>query len=286
LNDDEDKKEYRLKPGVRVCPTTEGWEFSLGETKVLLEEKGGASVPAVRQLLEKSLLQAEPQSPLKWVHEATAWPPIVSRHLNSSRVTNQQGMIHLRAGDLPDRSLASTLVARRSPNKMRPLPQGTVCELGVYLKWAVGSDEDDRRMYPSAGPLYPNRIFVLNRQMESLEPGLYEYLSQGHVLFPCEPDGEVEKALVQPDMEFSFCLIIAVDLTRAEEGYGFRGIRFCLMEAGHMMQNLQLVAQAMDWYAAPIGGFRDRQAANILGKAGAELAPLYLVPVGKASERE
>ncbi|WP_164669797.1 nitroreductase family protein [Virgibacillus doumboii] len=44
----------------------------------------------------------------------------------------------------------------------------------------------------------------------------------------------------------------------AVEQYGERGYRFCLLEAGHIVQNVMLTAAACDEAVTPIGGFKDK----------------------------
>ncbi|WP_170109434.1 SagB/ThcOx family dehydrogenase [Melghirimyces profundicolus] len=192
-------------------------------------------------------------------------------------------MISLETGKLKKDSLTSALTSRRSPKEMKPVEGLAAGELGPFLEWSLGS-RAEKRMYPSAGSRYPNRIFISIRHVDGLSPGLYEYLPDEHSLIPGGGSGNLAPALVQPDLDFNFCLVIAADLPAAAQGYGFRGYRFTLMEAGHMVQNLQLAARAMDWDAAPVGGFLDRPATEALGLKGKGLSPLYLVPVGVASE--
>ena len=62
--------------------------------------------------------------------------------------------------------------------------------------------------------------------------------------------------------------------------YGERGYRFLLFEAGHIMQNLLLVASALGVSALPIGGFVDAELDSALGIDGLDEVSLYLAAVG------
>ncbi|MCM2676620.1 nitroreductase family protein [Alkalicoccobacillus plakortidis] len=90
---------------------------------------------------------------------------------------------------------------------------------------------------------------------------------------------EFLNAFVQDGIDFNLCFILGTNFDEVNQHYGERGYRFSLLEAGHIMQNMNLVASSLNLGIAPIGGFID-DAAN-------ERIPLinfktiYLVPVGE-----
>jgi SagB-type dehydrogenase family enzyme len=53
------------------------------------------------------------------------------------------------------------------------------------------------------------------------------------------------------------------------------------MDLGHVCQNVQLAATAMDLGSCPIGAFYDDDINELLGVDGEEETVLYLVTVGK-----
>lgn len=63
--------------------------------------------------------------------------------------------------------------------------------------------------------------------------------------------------------------------------YGDRGYRFVLLEAGHVAQNINLVATALELGCGNVGGFFDRQIDDWLGLDGVTHSTLYLVGIGK-----
>jgi SagB-type dehydrogenase family enzyme len=62
--------------------------------------------------------------------------------------------------------------------------------------------------------------------------------------------------------------------------YGQRGLRFALLEAGHLAQNLVLVATALGWSSITLGGFYDDELAIAAGLDGVSQLPVYLLPMG------
>lgn len=71
-------------------------------------------------------------------------------------------------------------------------------------------------------------------------------------------------------------LVLTADLGAATAVHGARGYRYALLEAGHLAQNLLLLATAADLPACPVAGFADAWLARELGLTGDEL-PTYAV---------
>ncbi|RSL35389.1 SagB/ThcOx family dehydrogenase [Salibacterium salarium] len=65
-------------------------------------------------------------------------------------------------------------------------------------------------------------------------------------------------------MDANLCFVIASDINKSQEKYGLRGYRFCLLEAGHIAQNMLHLANIMGWKSSPIGGLRDEVINNKL----------------------
>jgi len=62
--------------------------------------------------------------------------------------------------------------------------------------------------------------------------------------------------------------------------YGDRGYRYILLEAGHVMQNLNLACTSLGLGSCNIGGFFDDELAGLLGLPVAQEAVLYAVAIG------
>ncbi|HEU5140055.1 MAG TPA: SagB/ThcOx family dehydrogenase [Bacillales bacterium] len=216
-------------------------------------------------------------------HEGSNWPPAHKPESpRKSEKPKPANMIDL--DDAPvNQKLSDSIIARRSSKSINQDQTLNKRDLGTFLKWSIGclETEKDRRTYPSAGSLYPNRFFVEVKQVPSLGAGLYEYLPEHHALTQVSENVDIESALVQPDIDFNFCVVVAADFDYAIDQYGERGYRFCLLEAGHMVQNMMLVAAAMDKAIAPIGGFKDKIVNQDVLPDKKSLSALYLVPVGQ-----
>jgi SagB-type dehydrogenase family enzyme len=59
--------------------------------------------------------------------------------------------------------------------------------------------------------------------------------------------------------------VLVGDGARVRAKYGERGLRFLLLEAGHLMQNLCLVSASLGLATVPLGGFFERAVARRLG---------------------
>ena len=55
--------------------------------------------------------------------------------------------------------------------------------------------------------------------------------------------------------------------------------RYCIMEAGHIAQNVMLQAVALGLGSVPVAAFEEERAAGIL-ELPADREPVYLVPLG------
>jgi SagB-type dehydrogenase family enzyme len=73
--------------------------------------------------------------------------------------------------------------------------------------------------------------------------------------------------------------VIAFDDALMQVEYGSRATRYCLLEAGHIAQNLLLQATALSLGGVPVGAFDDDRIRRLLS-ASRELHPAYLVPIG------
>lgn len=63
--------------------------------------------------------------------------------------------------------------------------------------------------------------------------------------------------------------------------YKERGYRFVLLDAGHIGQNLYLMATALDLSVVSIGGFFDDDVNDLLRLDGVNESALYVIAVGQ-----
>lgn len=159
---------------------------------------------------------------------------------------------------------------------------------GITYPRAVRAGTDDweetRRPYPSAGASYPIELYVLLSGTSSPEEGVYHYNVKAHsleLLKEGNPSGELAKVTGQDWLSGSQLKVVLTGVfTRTMNLYSERGYRYVLMEAGHVMQNLLLVAKALGLASCPVGAFLDRGVEELLRLDGGREAALYMAALG------
>jgi len=143
------------------------------------------------------------------------------------------------------------------------------------------------RAVPSAGARHPFETLLLIRHAASLDPGLYQYLAGSHRLRPLSHDTALDVGLTKACLDqacVARCAALFVwiaDVRRMTWRYGERGFRYLLVDAGHVCQNLYLLAEALGLGACAIGAFQDEEVSALLAIDPAELLPVYLATVGR-----
>ena len=193
-----------------------------------------------------------------------------------------------------DRPLGDTLATRVSARALEgcPLSLPTVATL---LHHAYGITRDNAgtvyprpfRTVPSGGALYPLELFLHSTRIEGVDAGFYHYDPTGNVLrFLRYGDRtrDICEAVVQGELFSNTSLVVFITALfgRSIFKYGDRGYRFALLEAGHVAQNLNLVANALGLASVNVGGYFDREVDDLLGLDGLEHSAIYLAAIGKA----
>ncbi len=173
-----------------------------------------------------------------------------------------------------------------------PLPLTTLATLlhGSYgIQGQVLLDEHEMltRPVPSGGGLYPLEIYLLVRQVDGLEPGIYHYEVIDHTLERLDlelvPVSRLTELFLGQSYaaDASMVVVITAVLERSLAKYADRGYRLVLLEAGHTVQNLNLVATALGWGSVNLGGFLDADLAAVLDLDTEVEVPVYATAVGK-----
>lgn len=156
-------------------------------------------------------------------------------------------------------------------------------ELSQLLWSAQGVNDSGRRTSPSAGATYPFEIFVLVKNVEGLEKGIFHYDPLEHAIRVVR-EGDLSKDLQRACLnqrwvgDASANLILVAHYERTTRHYEERGIRYVHMEAGHIGENIYLQATALNLGTVAIGAFYEREVAKIIGTGG---TPLYIFPIGR-----
>ena len=161
-----------------------------------------------------------------------------------------------------------------------------LAEVGQLLWSAQGvSDAQGLRTAPSAGALYPLKLFVVVGDVNELSSGIYQYNPEEHSLLKTA-NGDLRKSLQKAALNQS-CIVDAAiifvftaNYQRTTWKYGKRGVRYVHMEVGHAGQNLFLQAEALHLGTVVVGAFDDDEVREVLN-LGSDVQPLSLMPVGR-----
>jgi SagB-type dehydrogenase family enzyme len=164
--------------------------------------------------------------------------------------------------------LDRALLRRRCPTALDTSQPGPRV-LGRLLGLAHGvSGADGRGPTPSAGGLQALDLYLGVLSEGWLAKGLYHYDRPGHRLWRIDALGRAELAALVPSLERlpggALLWIIVGDGARVRAKYGARGLRFLLLEAGHLMQNLCLASAGLGLATVPLGGFFEAEWARRL----------------------
>lgn len=197
----------------------------------------------------------------------------------------------------PSPPLEAMILARRSHRDFTAdtfLPLDLLARL-LALSCGIVSERPDLpdgfgRAMPSAGASYPIVPYVLSARVSGLTPGSYRYDVNYHHLEGRRAGDESAAfghwALNQDWLAAAAAIIVLVGVPgRIKPRYASRGYRYMLFEAGHIGQNLCLLATAHGLAAQPGGGFVDAAVASLLGVSREEV-PLYFIAIGPREGRE
>ncbi|MDT3776149.1 SagB/ThcOx family dehydrogenase [Nitrospira sp. MA-1] len=141
------------------------------------------------------------------------------------------------------------------------------------------------RVVPSGGALYPLELFFHTASLKGHSSGIYHYNPSEHCLRHLQEGDNTHRislGLVQPELAQGTSLIIFLTalFERSTFKYGERGYRYILLEAGHVAQNLNLVANALGLGCVNIGGYFDREIDEYLDLDGITHSTIYTIAIG------
>jgi len=169
----------------------------------------------------------------------------------------------------------------------RPIGLGPLAN----LLWSTqGYVRSGKRAVPSAGATYPLLIYlaVAEDGVEDLPAGLYcynhHYDADRHSLQLNHDDSVVseltEACYGQGCVDQAMAVIAVVgDNSRTAKRYGGRAERYVAMEAGHVGQNVSLMAVSLGLGTVMVGAFKDDELARAL-RLEKGLKPYYVMPIG------
>jgi SagB-type dehydrogenase family enzyme len=201
--------------------------------------------------------------------------------------------------ELPDFGLRHAIEQRRSHRTFSRHPL-TINELS-YLLWCTQGVQRAApkvqstgyetlrtfRTVPSAGARHAFETYLFINHVDDLPAGLYRFLALEHKLVEVDGDDAMGKkisraCLDQNWMENAGVIFIWVaDVYRMAWRYTERGYRYMFYDAGHVCQNLYLVAESIGCGACAIGAYDDDAMNGLLNLDGIDQFVIYLATVGK-----
>ncbi len=151
------------------------------------------------------------------------------------------------------------------------------------------------RTYPSASGATVVDLWVIARAVDGLTPGAYRYDADRHgfervdtrtdedtlpALSPMFGRVGTGAALIEADRVPAVVVLVA-HLDRLRVKYGLRALRLALLEAGHVAQNLGLVAAATGLRSVHLQAFVDDEVCSRLHLDGYTRVPVAVLPVGE-----
>jgi SagB-type dehydrogenase family enzyme len=184
-------------------------------------------------------------------------------------------------------SVEEAIRSRRTTRDFQPVPL-TLSQLSQLL-WAAQGITDKGmkfRSAPSAGALYPLDVYIVVGYggVEGLAEGVYRFLPRRRALRKIakgDKRGDVAEAALAQNWiaQAPAVFIITAEYRRTMVKYGNRGIRYALIEVGHVGQNIFLQAEALGLGAGIVGAFGDGRLAKAI-EARDRHEPLIIMPVG------
>ncbi len=192
----------------------------------------------------------------------------------------------------PSTTLAQALAARRT-SRGADLTGRLTCAQLAGLLWTAFGGQARHRPFPSAGASYLSRLRLIATRVDGLAPGCYQ-VDETHRALRLLMSAPSIADLESTSMWFGTAggteladvpavLALSVRLADLRDTYGARALRFAFAEAGHVAQNLELVAAAMSLRMGVVGGFYDDVAHDVFGLDGVGEVLVYLLPVGGSS---
>jgi SagB-type dehydrogenase family enzyme len=155
----------------------------------------------------------------------------------------------------------------------------------IWAAQGITAERDHLRAAASAGALYPIDLYaVVGNGVEGIGAGVYHYEPKDHSLsLVTEGDlrNEVARALLsQMWMAMApLSMVITAEYDRITNKYGTRGVRYAMIEAGHVGQNIFLQAEALGLGAGIVGAFDDKDVIRGM-RIPHSHEPFLIMPVG------
>jgi len=192
-------------------------------------------------------------------------------------------------------SLFDALSLRRSHRELSTRSYMSRERLAAIVWSAQGISDTSRfrkRTAPSAGALYPIKLYVVVSRVDGLPAGVYEYSCDRHALVskegvdnPREALPRVAAACRAEWVRDAEALLVVVGTPALRHKYHGRSVRYVWVEAGAATQNALLAAASLGTAATVVGAFDDEKVAQAVGDdlttmRYEEEGPIVLIALG------
>ena len=182
-----------------------------------------------------------------------------------------------------DLSVEEALASRRS---IRTFEETAVSLADVsQMLWSGQgvTDENGHRTAPSARGLYPHTLYLIVRNVDGLEPGLYRYEPETHELSDlgvADAGDRLIAAEVQANSQTAPVVIgFGTAFAKMQEKFPANPQSVADLEAGHIGQNIYLQAQSLGLGTVVTAGYNPMAVVEQLGLDKNETVT-YLIPFG------
>lgn len=151
--------------------------------------------------------------------------------------------------EAPLSALREAPLAQSAPISMNTLSSLLAMAHAVTAQYRGMGEMVRLLSYPSAGGLYPCELYVRASGVSGLPDGLYYHdpFAFELISLPARVDDD------RPGLAF----YITAVTHRAAWKYSVRAYRYCLLDAGHLLENLLLASRAMGLALSPVYEFDD-----------------------------
>lgn len=179
-------------------------------------------------------------------------------------------------------TLADVLQSRSSSFGGDPGVSLSLADAGTLFGLALRKRSDSpSRNYPSGGALYPVETYLISKAIEGQTPGAYHYNPSAHALerlWDIPADFDMKSIAPYPsELPLSSLIVFTSVWRRSAMKYGDLAYQHALIEAGHMSENVLLVATALGLRTRPYAGFQDEIIASILDLDTGEEQPVHSI---------
>ena len=184
--------------------------------------------------------------------------------------------------------LNQLLSKRESLREFTGLPI-SLRKISNTLFWSCGEKPNlkntsfPRRFYPSGGGRYPLELYLVAIKVGDLESGLYHYDIRENsleVIIRGDVFADILKSIFSRFESASAFVILTSAMSRTEIKYGTKSLMMCLIEAGHVGQNIYLKCCEEGISCCSIIGFDRNTVSRFLDLDSEEEVPIYCFALG------